>query len=1388
MTLFFSTVLNEIYDAWLPNREINKIESMFAADHTRSKLSIINSVYKTISVPANIKNKAGKPIHVKNDDVRGLFDGTKQPDEKIVANRNHILVEQEMPKVIAEEIIKYLDQNKIDLFINKLLTAVLKDAVFDDHVKSDVEQSASRSKLAYFLMRVIRLSLERENGKPVPIELLVRKETNSHHTSVKTSGNVPTTISETSDIGQAIYKKSCEIYSQLTNNYTIVESLIPHLSADISDSNCQIIGDGGTGKTTYLITQFKKLLNSYKEGSQNNPIPIYIPLNQYLGRAVHGEYFIKNYIATNYAGVCADKFQWESCNFLLMLDGANESPYTSQLGKEIEELVNIGCKMLITSRYKLEWNCLKSFSCVKLNELDDETIKQVLAKERLPMAEGRLLQTLRRPMWLTLYSGLKNVKGINTPGEILREHHNWLLSKVSSDLQGEEYTDQYHNALEYISKLANLAKSTVFNTKDIDNDIQAFLPNTLPFDTFLRIAVSSGLLKLIGPDSLNGGVVYQWTHECYLEYYKAYSIFSALKKNIVPSALESGPLSPAVASFLGDLFQEYFFEAKSSCNSDMSPVEVWLQEHMRHDDIGSEHTDECRQMTTRNLIEVMKIARRNHITACYDGLDLSLAHFYDCTLPNSSFDNSIIPESTLISQGHTSRIRHLAYLQENNLLVTAGDDNLVLFWNTKTSTVKRRVKTPSRIAGLDVSPDSMHILILLEIGRPAIMIVSATGDSDNSKDIQINATDESVKYSFAKFTADSTRVICASERGIIHILDAETGGLVCPAIQLEQGIYDAPFEYGISSNRQFLVNGTTGGDIDVRRISNLGKPTTTLAYSPEDDHHVHNIAFTRNGKYCVVKNYDHLVAWILKLKEDNPGRKTVSKELDLGNFMFQLVPTENGVFFFDHGSNRLHFWDIPNNRFIGKDFPCNLCCMVLSTDSKLLVLADEKGKIYFVNPTYFESVHTMWVGYTPRKSHYLHNRHHLGSKDVLFRRTWAGFFELYNRKKSQFARIPIQPDPLLDTTTVPFWENWYCVDGYLCYVDGSICSIWSMSSGNHVQDIELKGYRIDAVIPQKDLIVGCNYLDSDYPICLWTLSTGKPLALLDTHGTWVCGMPINPELIKIQSGNFGNKMSKFANVYGLKKEYFTHATFSDLGIVVGGTGNGTIRIWDLSSQQLIHEENIAASRITKLTPLKKSTVVVIQSENHSVIIYDVAARCCMGCWMDNANVLRNVRFLKFITCDNCNHREELVERDVIGTTVYRLNLESGTLVSYNEGKHDENIAVSQNGEWMAVNKFLQLPLPYKLFLYSVHSDEMVSIPLTKHKLWPNCAFSPSCDGKHLLLSNEAGAVCLLDSTTGEQAYEWAVCDAKDICGCAFENAILEGSINKRLIQMNGGNL
>ena len=162
--------------------------------------------------------------------------------------------------------------------------------------------------------------------------------------------------------------------------------------------------------------------------------------------------------------------------------------------------------ILITSRYKLDWNCLKTFSCVKLNDLDDEAIKQVLTANHLPMAEGRLLQTLRRPMFLALFSGLKDTEGINTPGEILRENHSWLLSKVSPELQGEEYAEQHRNALAYIPKLATLTKAIVFNTKEIENDIKAFLPDAMPVDTFFRIVVSTGLLKLTGPDSYNGGV------------------------------------------------------------------------------------------------------------------------------------------------------------------------------------------------------------------------------------------------------------------------------------------------------------------------------------------------------------------------------------------------------------------------------------------------------------------------------------------------------------------------------------------------------------------------------------------------------------------------------------------------------------------------------------------------------------------------------------------------------------------------------------------------------------------------------------------------------------------------------------------------------------------
>lgn len=1179
-------------------------------------------------------------------------------------------------------------------------------------------------------------------------------------------------------LAQTIYKNSCAQYAQLLGSYKgnlINQDLCPGLTTDIS-SSAQIIGDGGAGKTTYLLIHFRKLLSAYEMDSLNNPIPIYVPLGQYRGMAVNGDRFIQSYIASNYANTPMEQFKLEATRYVLLLDGANESPCTDQLGNEIQQLVNLGCQMLITSRYKLEWKCLKAFSCVRINELSDAQIENALSKKGLPMAEGRLLQTLRRPMWLALYLGIENVDGINTPGEILREHHKWLLSKVAEDVQGAKYTKRYTNALDNFHRLAATTKTVVFNDEDIPFGEKSFFPDNDAREDFLMIGTATGLLKHLGNDPHRKGILYQWGHEYYLDFYTSYHIFSLMRTGKLVTILEEGLISTAVASLIGDLYGEYRYETKASCEEGLSPIENWLQLYMRHDDIESNITDESRQLATKNLVEVMKIARQNSITACFDGLDLSLTQFYDCSLPNSTFHNAIIPEAAFVAQGHTYQVRYIAHSNANNLLITAGDDKQVLFWDTRTGKAKATIKTTSRIKGLDISPDDKHLLILLDGCAPAVMIVSLC---NYSTDTPVNISDETLKYSFAKFTSNPDYIICATEEGTIHIRNTKTGILTAPAVQVAIGRYGAPIEYGISSNRKFLAHGTMGGDILIRNISSLNTIKTLHQYDPYDDFCVHNVVFTHNtnGQYCVVKSEDCFIAWNIA----NPNEKIKSPEIAPGNCLFQVVPAPEGVFFFDYMTSSLFFWNISINQFREKNFPTNISGIAISHHLQKIIVGDEKQKLYFVEVDNCEITHTMWVGYSPKKSHPSHSCHYLGAGDVLFRRTWAGFFELYNTNQKRFVRIPVQPKPLSDAPASFFRGHWHYLEGYLCYTDGTDCTLWNLSTGCFVQSIELGFYSIEAVMPQAGVVVGSNSL-LPYPLCIWALSSGKLIETIDRYGKRNFSPPKGLPPVNVHQ----DSTSTVAEPNNLRSISWIYATISSLGFVIGGSEDGWVKIWRAGTHlQLVHEEKVFNARITRLSPLGPSGEIVILAEDYSIMVFSAIEKCALGVWQDENNILSKSTFLKFIRHESRDTLSEAKCHEVGGTPIYRLILQQGTLVALKEDTLSaQDFSLSLNREWLA---FLR-PYSNEVQLYSVMDGRKKVFSMKSQRLWPCCAFAPSCDGKTLMISSESGSVNIVECERGKNTYEWPTCDAKDILNCDFTGSVFEKRNIKQYIAMNGGKI
>ena len=119
---------------------------------------------------------------------------------------------------------------------------------------------------------------------------------NRESTSIKSQGRAQGGNNCSPNIVQILENNSREEFSRLQGllKYKIEPKLLSTVNCDITRHNhLLLVGDGGAGKTSFLLDYWGKLLGS--NTTETKALPIYVPLNRFEG---NDEFFIRNYIKT----------------------------------------------------------------------------------------------------------------------------------------------------------------------------------------------------------------------------------------------------------------------------------------------------------------------------------------------------------------------------------------------------------------------------------------------------------------------------------------------------------------------------------------------------------------------------------------------------------------------------------------------------------------------------------------------------------------------------------------------------------------------------------------------------------------------------------------------------------------------------------------------------------------------------------------------------------------------------------------------------------------------------------------------------------------------------------------------------------------------------------
>ena len=503
---------------------------------------------------------------------------------------------------------------------------------------------------------------------------------------------------------ELILDRSAELY-QKTVFYKITPELEPHIPAP-EGPHVIFLGDGGSGKTTHLYTHWAKCLEKCKE-DYTQPIPIYISVSSFKGVEYQNN-FIVDEILELYVN------RWEGCQedgraelqellrsgqFLLLLDGFNTSIQPDGLYKELSKLTEYPLlRIYAASRIPFDGRALDCFQQIPVASLTMEQVQHALAKAGRPtLAPGRLLETLQRPMFLSLYLRIdpKQDEEISTPGEILGRYWQHLLDQFREGDHLDRNTALWDYALNTaFPLLASKTDSLHFQSNQLDGTEYAV-------GDILHVLKNCSLVRLVRAFRTKPHQ-YAFTHQIYQEYGNAKWIdiemdeWEAGDENSPDKLLPSGPAEPEVLSLLANIRREHLPDEGGERS-----IQNWLQKHLA----GKQGSGP--QMVVRNLIEARKTAHDVYLPGCYDGLDLRSTNFYGKNIVDSTFRKALLSENTFFSPGHRHGITAIAYHKGRQWIATASvEEQQIIIWDRQTQSHIRTIETSGNVQYLAISEET----------------------------------------------------------------------------------------------------------------------------------------------------------------------------------------------------------------------------------------------------------------------------------------------------------------------------------------------------------------------------------------------------------------------------------------------------------------------------------------------------------------------------------------------------------------------------------------------------------------------------------------------------------------------------------------------------------
>lgn len=238
-----------------------------------------------------------------------------------------------------------------------------------------------------------------------------------------------------------------------------------------SDKNILLIGEGGIGKTTFLLSHLKKLSTT-----GTNTVPLYIKLSDCSSNNDHRRIIINSLIeqmdfyisGSNTPSYCdvIDSLKSSSNKYILLLDGFNEitaldsGEIRYSIANEINELMKLKNVQIILSSREVDFYglSLNEFVVVKATGVSDGIINKYISTIYSPeicikiTANSELMELLHNPLFLLMFT--HTVRPDATPEQLPRNRGSILFQYFNS-------TSSFYTEMNKDSNPNNLLTSAI---------------------------------------------------------------------------------------------------------------------------------------------------------------------------------------------------------------------------------------------------------------------------------------------------------------------------------------------------------------------------------------------------------------------------------------------------------------------------------------------------------------------------------------------------------------------------------------------------------------------------------------------------------------------------------------------------------------------------------------------------------------------------------------------------------------------------------------------------------------------------------------------------------------------------------------------------------------